>query len=256
MTVFFLSDLHLGAYPETEKSSVPKLLGFLDHVAATGGRLVIVGDLLDFWFEYRTVVPRRPFRLLSHLKSMVDKGSDITYVAGNHDYWMGDFLTREVGVKTVRDALETTIDGKRFFISHGDGLATTGQLGYRALKALLHSRVVTSGFRLLHPDVGLRLAAAASRMSRRRSSRNSHSNRRLEAFVERKAAEGFDFLVLGHLHRPLLFKVGGTSCLVAGDWIDNLSYGVYSDGALTLERWGEPRPLNGSLQETAESRRR
>jgi len=187
---------------------------------------------------------------------MVDKGSDITYVAGNHDYWMGDFLTKEVGLKTVRDALETTIDGRRFFISHGDGLATTGQTSYRALKAVLHSRAVTSGFRVLHPDLGLRLAAAFSKMSRRRSSRNSRLDPGLEAFVGKKAGEGFDFLVLGHLHQPLLFKVGGTTCLVAGDWIDNLSYGIYADGNLKLERWEAPEPASDSLQETARSGRR
>ncbi|HVP57677.1 MAG TPA: UDP-2,3-diacylglucosamine diphosphatase [bacterium] len=233
---YFLSDLHLGAYPDTEKTSLPMLARFLDHVAATGGKLYIVGDLLDFWFEYRRVIPRYPFRLLAKLKCMIDRGCEIVYIAGNHDYWMGDFLRNEVGVKTVLDALETSIGGRRFFISHGDGIATTRQLSYRALKSILHSRAASFGFRLLHPDIGLRLAAAFSKVSRRRSSRNSHDPR-LETFVSKKAAEGFDHIVLGHLHKPQLLEMGATSCLVVGDWIDNFTYGVYSAGKLTLERW-------------------
>jgi UDP-2,3-diacylglucosamine hydrolase len=234
--VYFLSDLHLGAYPDAEKASVPLLTGFLDHVLDTGGRLYIVGDLLDFWFEYPTVVPRYPFRLLAHLKSMVDSGCEVTYIAGNHDYWMGDFLRNDVGVLTVPDILETSIGGRRFFISHGDGIATTGQLGYRVLKKILHSRAVSSGFRLLHPDVGLRLAGAFSKMSRRRSSRNSNDFN-LRAFVEKMASRGFDYVVLGHLHKPQMFQVSKTSCLVVGDWIDSFTYGLYAGGKLSLEKW-------------------
>jgi UDP-2,3-diacylglucosamine hydrolase len=236
---YFLSDLHLGAYPEIEESSLPMLMDFLDHVEQRKARLYIVGDLLDFWFEYRAVVPRRPFRLLARLKGMVEKGCQVTYIAGNHDYWMGSFLTEDVGLVTVSDLLETTIDGKRFFMSHGDGIATTGGLGYRALKALLHSRIISGGFRLLHPDFGLALARLFSRVSRRRSSRNN-SQPNLETFVRRKAESGFDYVILGHLHKPKIFEVGRTCCLVVGDWIDNFTYGLFAGGKLSLERW--PRP--------------
>jgi UDP-2,3-diacylglucosamine hydrolase len=253
LQTYFLSDLHLGAYPETEKTSIPLLMGFLDHVAERSGKLVIVGDLLDFWFEYPTVVPRAPFRLLAQLKSMIDAGCPITYVAGNHDYWMGDFLRKEVGVETVTDVLDTSIGGKRFFISHGDGIATTGQLGYRALKSFLHSRFVTTSFRILHPDIGLRLASRFSKMSRRRSSRNSNGPN-LRAFLERKASEGFDFVVLGHIHRPQVIDVGNLRCLIVGDWIDSFSYGLYSEGRLSLERWTSGAST-GLLQATEKAAR-
>jgi len=258
LQTFFLSDLHLGAYPDTEKTSVPLLMGFLDHVSESRGRLFIVGDLLDFWFEYPTVVPRYPFRLLAHLKCMIDGGCPVTYVAGNHDYWMGDFLKNEVGVEPVTDILETSIEGKRFFISHGDGIATTGQLGYRALKSFLHSRFVTTSFRILHPDVGLRLASRFSKMSRRRSSKNSNGPN-LKSFLERKASEGFDFVVLGHLHRPHMIEVGKMHCLVVGDWIDSFSYGLYSEGRLSLEYWKGSKDSGGAssdlLQVTERSAR-
>jgi UDP-2,3-diacylglucosamine hydrolase len=167
---------------------------------------------------------------------MVDRGSEIVYIAGNHDYWMGDFLRDEVGVKTVLDVLDVTLGGRRFFISHGDGIATTGQMSYRVLKHILHSRAVSFGFRLLHPDIGLGLAGAFSKVSRRRSSRNSNDPK-LEVFVKQKAEEGFDCVVLGHLHKPQIFDVGKTSCLVVGDWIDSFTYGLFADGKLSLEHW-------------------
>jgi UDP-2,3-diacylglucosamine hydrolase len=235
-SAYFMSDLHLGAYPEAEKSSLPMLMDFLDHVEQEGAHLYIVGDLLDFWFEYRTVVPRYPFGLLARLKSMVEHRCPVTYIAGNHDYWVGDFLRLDVGIETVPDILDTTIQGKRFFISHGDGIATTGDLGYRLLKSILHSRAVSGAFRLLHPDIGMTFAGAFSRMSRRRSSKNN-SQPDLEAFVRSKARSGFDYVILGHLHKPKLFEVDGTSCMVIGDWIDSFTYGVFRDAKLTLERW-------------------
>ncbi len=234
--VYFVSDLHLGAYPEVERTSVPLLMDFLDHLERQKSTLYIVGDLLDFWFEYRTVVPRYPFRLLARLRTMVEHGCKITYVAGNHDYWMGSFLSDDVGLTTQTEFLDTSIGGKRFFISHGDGIAITGEFGYRLLKRILHSRAVSTGFRLLHPDLGIALANLISKMSRKRSSRNNNQPN-LEAFIRQKANEGFDYVILGHLHRPKLFEVGRTTCLVIGDWIDNYSYGVFNNGKLRLERW-------------------
>ena len=235
---YFLSDLHLGAYPDIERSSVPMLMDFLARVEQDKAHLCIVGDLLDFWFEYRTVVPRRPFRLLARLKDMLENGCRVTCIAGNHDYWVGDFLKDDVGLATFTDILETSIGGKRFFISHGDGLATTGDLGYRVLKGILHSRAVSAAFRLIHPDLGIAMARLFSRVSRRHSSRNNNDVRpELEAFVRAKARSGFDYVVLGHLHKPRLFEIEGTSCLVIGDWIDYFTYGRFSDGRLTLEKW-------------------
>ena len=238
---YFLSDLHLGAYPDIEETSVPLLMGFFDHICRNDARLFIVGDLLDFWFEYRTVVPKGPFRLLAKLKTMVENGCRVTYIAGNHDYWLGDFLKEDVGVEVCPDILDVAIGGKRFFISHGDGIATTGDLGYRTLKSILHSRIVSAAFRLVHPDLGIRMARLFSKMSRRRSSRNNNDPKpELEAFVRSKSESGFDFVVLGHLHKPKLFEINGTACLVIGDWIDCLTYGRFADGRLTLEKWPAP----------------
>lgn len=237
---YFLSDLHLGAYPEGEKSSIPMLMDFLGHVESRRASLYIVGDLLDFWFEYRSVVPREPFRLLARLRAMVENGCEVTYIAGNHDHWLGDFLKNDVGLSTFRDMVDTTMDGKRFFISHGDGIAATRDLGYRVLKGVLHSPISTAAFRLIHPDVGIGMAQLFSRVSRRRSSQNNN-HPDLRDFVKGKAEKGFDYVVLGHLHKPQLFDVGDTSCIVVGDWINCFTYGLFSEGKLTLNRWPEQR---------------
>jgi UDP-2,3-diacylglucosamine hydrolase len=247
---YFISDLHLGAYPRTEQESVPRLLDLLAHVEEEKGDLYIAGDLLDFWFEYRTVVPRLPFRLLSRLKALVDSGCRVSYIAGNHDYWMGDFLTRQVGLETYPDSLEATIGGRRFFISHGDSISGVADPGYRMLKGFLRSRPVVGAFRLLHPDLGIGLAQMVSRLSRRRSE-NNHNQPDLSPFIKNRAARGFDYVVLGHLHKPLIFGVGRTRCLIIGDWIDHFSYGLFENGELRLMRWS----ASGAPEELKESSR-
>lgn len=234
--VYFISDLHLGAYPANEKTSVPLLLEFLEAVKQRKGDLIIVGDLLDFWFEYRTVVPRIPFRLLAKLRSLVDSGCRVIYIAGNHDYWLDRFIKDDVGIQACKDSLELLIENKRFFISHGDDIPRISSKGYHIAKSVLHSRFVISLFRLIHPDIGIQFARLISRLSRRRSSNNNRIPD-LHPFILQKRAEGFDFVVLGHLHHAKIFEVEGTTCLIIGDWIDTRSYGVFERGTLKIERW-------------------
>jgi UDP-2,3-diacylglucosamine hydrolase len=236
--VYFLSDAHLGGYPDIEATSLPMLYALLDEILARRGDLYIVGDLIDFWIEYSTVVPRKPFKVLARLSSMVDAGCRVAYVAGNHDFWMGDFLSDDVGLETFPECVEATIDGKRFYISHGDGVATTGDPGYRTLKSFLHNPLVTAAFKSLHPDVGLYLARQFSQSSRKRSSSLDKSNEHLlHSFTEKKAAEGFDYVILGHMHKPHRFEAGGATCLVVGDWIRHFTYGLFESGTLELKHW-------------------
>ena len=235
---YFLSDAHLGGYPDVEKRSLPMLYDLLDEILAGRGDLYIVGDLIDFWIEYAMVVPRTPFKVLARLSSMVDAGCRVVYIAGNHDFWMGDFLSDEVGLETYPEYLDATIQGKRFYISHGDGVATTGDKGYRTLKSFLHSSLVTATFKALHPDVGLSLARRFSQSSRKRSSSLDKDNTDLlHSFTEKKAREGFDYVVLGHMHKPYTFEAGGATCLVVGDWIRHFTYGLCEGGNLEIKRW-------------------
>lgn len=236
---YFLSDAHLGGYPEVEATSIPMLHGLLEEILSRKGDLYIVGDLIDFWIEYSTVVPRKPFKVLARLSSMVDAGCRVAYVAGNHDFWMGDFLSDEVGLETYPEYLDTTIGGRRFYISHGDGVATTGDTGYRTLKSFLHNPLVTATFKTLHPDIGLFLARRFSQSSRKRSSSLDEDNEHLlHSFTRKKAAQGFDYVILGHMHKPYTFEAGGATCLVVGDWISHFTYGLFNDGKLELKYYG------------------
>ncbi len=234
--VYFISDLHLGAYPENEKISVPLLLEFLEMVRERNGQLFIVGDLLDFWFEYRSVVPRTPFRLLAKLRSIVDSGCKVFYIAGNHDYWLDRFIKEDVGIDICKHHLDLVIDSKRFFICHGDDIPPISGLGYQIAKSVLRSKIVSSIFRAVHPDIGIQFARLVSRLSRKRSS-NNNTTPDLHPFILQKAKQGFDFVVLGHLHHAKIFEVEGTTCLIIGDWIDTRSYGIFESGILRLERW-------------------
>ncbi len=236
---YFLSDAHLGGYPEVEATSIPMLHGLFEEILSRKGDLYIVGDLIDFWIEYSTVVPRKPFKVLARLSSMVDAGCRVAYVAGNHDFWMGNFLSDEVGLETYPEYLDTTIGGRRFYISHGDGVATTGDTGYRTLKSFLHNPLVTATFKTLHPDIGLFLARRFSQSSRKRSSSLDEDNEHLlHSFTRKKAAQGFDYVILGHMHKPYTFEAGGATCLVVGDWISHFTYGLFNDGKLELKYYG------------------
>lgn len=235
---YFISDLHLGAYPEMEKTSLPLLMGFLEMVRERKADLFIVGDLLDFWFEYNFVVPSKPFRLLAKLRSMTDSGCKIVYIAGNHDYWLGSFMKDEVGIQICKGCLDLAIDDKRFFICHGDDIPPISGTGYWLAKSVLRSRPVSWLFKLVHPDIGIQFARLISRLSRRRSSNNNRSPN-LYPFVMQKSKQGYDFVIMGHLHSAKIFDVESTRCLIIGDWIDTYSYGVFENGTLRLERWSK-----------------
>ena len=138
------------AYAEAQKQQM--LLSFLDHVAAEGEQLYILGDLFDFWFEYRTVIPRGFMPVLSALARLDERHLDLHYVAGNHDFWVRDFLTEEMGFRMHFDPVETMIEGRRFFLHHGDGVAKNDK-GYRIMKRVFRYPPNIFLYSLLHPDL-------------------------------------------------------------------------------------------------------
>lgn len=236
--VYVVSDLHLGAVPaETER----RFRRFLAHIGATGASgLVINGDLFDFWFEYRTVVPRRHFRVLALLADLIDAGLPIWFVGGNHDAWGGDFLREEVGLRFVEQPGHLMLAGHRCLVAHGDGVGT-GDLGYRALRRVIRHPVVTGAFRALHPDLGSRIAGLASATEHRTDGHDPGIPGRAR-FIEQWAREQIagdpelEFVLAGHAHLPLVLEVApGRFYANSGDWIQHFSY-------LTL-RPGEPPRL-------------
>lgn len=236
--VFFVSDAHLGAdSSESEASRRERFHEFLRSLPGRASALYIIGDLFDFWFEYGQAIPRRPFATLAALDQLRRAGVEIHYMNGNHDFWLGPFLSRELGLVTHDQAVTLATQGRRLWLHHGDGLVG-GDLGYRMLKAVTRHPVSIALYRLIHPDLGIPLARWVSHGSRRsRPTRRFDSDRLWREVAQPRFAEGYDAVLIGHFHQVLERREGTHELLVLGDWIEHFTYAKLEDGKLTLERW-------------------
>ena len=241
--VYIASDIHLGAVPaDTER----RFVDFLDHVAANASRLIVNGDLFDFWFEWGEVMPARHFRTLAGLARVVEAGVPVALVGGNHDAWGGRFLRDEVGLELIDGIWRTELAGASSLVAHGDGLGA-GDLKYRMLKATIRSRLAIAGFRALHPELGMRLARAVSSTETKGHSESAAQGRARflrEWAAERLRAEpSLRYVVCGHAHVPETIEVEpGRFYLNAGDWIRHSTYlTIDADGA-ALRMWERPTP--------------
>jgi len=237
---FFISDAHLGLdSKEREAEKENRLLSFLQHVGLHGTHLYIVGDLFDAWFEYRTVIPKGYHRLLTALEDLTRKGIQVQYLAGNHDYWMGNYFHEYLGISISLEPFDATIDGKKFYIHHGDGLVGK-DIGYRILKVVLRSPLAIWAYSWLHPDIGIGLARLSSKKSRDYTSTKDYGEEdSLYKFAAAKIAEGFDYVVMGHRHKPVSVGIGEGTYVNLGDWISFFTYGDFSAGKLELKSWND-----------------
>jgi UDP-2,3-diacylglucosamine hydrolase len=237
--VYVTSDVHLGAVPDATERA---FLRFLQHVGGAASRLIIPGDLFDFWFEYGDIVPGEHFRVLAGLADLVDAGVPVLVTGGNHDAWGGRFLEEHVGVSFHPGHVRTDIAGREALLAHGDGLGK-GDLKYRALKTVLRSRAAVWGFRALHPELGLRLARRVSSTELKADSDPGKQGR--ARFIEdwalqRLAADPeLSYVICGHTHLPTVTEVEtGRYYLNAGDWIGHWSYiTIDATGRPELRRW-------------------
>ena len=242
---YFFSDAHLvsGGYEQIRERN-DKVVEFLKYVTTHAERLFIVGDLFDFWFEYKHSIPQTDPRILGNIAAAVDNGVEVHYSTGNHDFWLGRYINDTVGAQIHDGAYEPEIDGKRFYIAHGDGLFSKDR-GYRIMKALFRNRFAKLLFRLLHPDLGSKLAKMSSKASHDNPISASYSDirkDRLKEFAKEKFSEGFDYVVLGHIHDPDVMNENGHTYLNLGDWITHFTYGIYDGEALRLCYWkGTPK---------------
>jgi UDP-2,3-diacylglucosamine hydrolase len=236
--VYFISDAHLGLGPKAEeREKETRILRWLDHVKPDAAQIYIVGDLFDAWFEYRTVVPKGFYRLFTKLEELTAAGIGIHYLAGNHDFWMRDFFSEELHVRTYRDPIAVTINRKKVCIHHGDGLAAN-DTGYRILKKVLRSRVNTWLYRWVHPDIGLALARSSSQKSRNHTAGKDYGEHDgMVEFARKKIAEGFDIVVMGHRHSPVRLELGSGVYVNLGDWISHNTYAEMDDGSIALKEW-------------------
>jgi UDP-2,3-diacylglucosamine hydrolase len=233
-SLFFLSDAHLGVDPARETVQRDRLHAFLATLPGRAETLYIVGDLFDFWFEYRTAIPRVLFPTLAALQRLREAGVEVVYLNGNHDFWLGTFLHETLGIRTVDGAVQVEAQGRRLWLHHGDGLVG-GDLGYRVLRGILRSRWSVRLYQFLHPDLGIPLAHAVSGLSRKSRGHPPLEGERLwREIAQPRFAEGHDAVIVGHFHHAHARSEGGRQFVILGDWIERFSYAELSDGVLTL----------------------
>jgi len=230
---YLVSDIHLGAVPaETERS----FRRWLTMVGETGSQLIINGDLFDFWFDYRRVIPRDHVRVLAALAELVDAGIPVTLMGGNHDWWGGEFFQSDLGVAFHPDPIRLSVFGKQVYVAHGDGLGA-GDLGYRVLRGVLRSRLTRWSFRWVHPDLGARVADWVSETEARANdpqARDYARARFLEDWALARLGEdpSLDYVALGHTHLPKLVELDpGRFYINSGDWVSHRTYVRLDPGA-------------------------
>ncbi len=235
--LYCISDAHLGAQSAEKEAHKKALLNsFLEYILKSGDDLLICGDLFDFWFEYRHAVPKLHFRTLALLSEITSSGRKIHYLAGNHDFWLGDFLEKQIGLTIHKDDYPFEYNGKSVYAYHGDGLYKKDHL-YRGMKKVLRHPLNIFLYRLLHPDFGIPLALHFSHQSRNaKSDKSSYSDSDYREFAFGKIDAGFDYVILGHTHWPALQQQGNGWYLNAGNWIDAFTY-IEIDDKPGLFRW-------------------
>jgi UDP-2,3-diacylglucosamine hydrolase len=233
---YFISDLHIGVdCSAEEKQRQKKILDFFKAISEEVTHLYIVGDLFDFWYEYKKVIPKKYFEFLHILKSISERGVEIHYLAGNHDFYLGRFFDEYLNIKTWQDEYTFELGGKRFYLLHGDGLAKRDS-GYRFLKRVLRSKTNNRIFRWLHPDLGIPFARFVSGSSRNYTRNiNLQDEEDYKAFAEKQFSEGYDYVLLGHRHIPLEYKKDHHIYINLGEWFEKNSYAVFDGTNLKLE---------------------
>jgi len=232
---YVISDSHLGfATRDVERS----LLRFLDHLPGRAGSLVINGDLFEFWFEWRHVIPRGTFRVLAALASLREAGLPVLMLGGNHDCWGGEILREDVGVDFQLDPWEGSLAGWRARIEHGDGLRGKEDRRYRALRMVLRNPVAIRLFRWLHPDLGTALATRSSHTSRTSQARDGGSGLR-DAAAHQLSRGDLDLLIYGHSHVAELQRIGTAVYANAGSWLDRPTFLRVTAERVELRRWDE-----------------
>lgn len=236
--IFFFSDVHLGLHDaQREKEKERRVLTFLSHVKEHGEQLFIMGDLFDYWFEYKYVIPRGYHNILAMLSSLVEAGIKVHYIAGNHDFWLKDFFPNDLGIPVYKDPIQIDLRGKKFFLHHGDGLALN-DTGYLILKKILRNPISIFLYSIIHPDWTAPIARGSSKTSRAYTGNKDFGETDgMIKFAEEKFRTGIDVVIMGHRHKPLVHSVGNALYLNLGDWITYNTYAEFDGTALELKTW-------------------
>jgi len=235
---YFISDLHIGGGADrAEQQKLTYLFSFLESINSANNELYIIGDLFDFWFEYKYVIPKKFFEIFYQFRKLIENKISVNFIPGNHDYWIMDFFQEQVGFTVHPDEYAVQIQSKRIYLFHGDGISKKDK-GYRILKKIFRNPVNIFLYRWLHPDLGIPLARLTSHTSRKHTANKLlHDEADYLEFAVDKFNSGFDCVIVGHSHRPCLENINGKYFINLGDWINHFSYGVLSKGNFSLNYW-------------------
>lgn len=244
--IYFLSDFHLGApTPEVSLVREKKIVAFLDQIKYDAAEIFILGDLFDFWFEYKKVVPKGYVRILGKLAEITDMGIPVHFFVGNHDMWMRDYFQKEMNINVYFEPHPFVLQGKKFLIGHGDGLGP-GDHGYKFIKKVFRNRISQGLFGALPPYIGIGVADFFSRKSRQKTGQTDEQfmGEDKEWLIlyckEILKTKFYDYFVFGHRHLPINFDLTDKSKYInLGDWIKYNSYAVLINGELSLKYWAD-----------------
>jgi UDP-2,3-diacylglucosamine hydrolase len=242
--IYFASDFHLGV-PDHESSlkREKQIVRWLDEIRKDAEEIFLMGDLFDFWFEYKHAVPKGYVRLLGKIAEIRDSGIPVSFFTGNHDVWMFDYFPQELGVTVHRDPITKEWNGKKFYLGHGDGLGP-GDKGYKFLKKIFHNKFCQWLFARFHPNFGVGFANYSSRKSRLSNEKKDEKflgeeNEWLAIYskdVLKK--EHFDYFIFGHRHLPLDIRLNEKSRYVnLGEWVNHYTYAVFDGKELELKKY-------------------
>lgn len=237
--VYFISDAHLGAgYIREPLRQEIILAQWLDSISTDATELYLLGDIMDYWFEYRNVIPRGHTRFLGALARLADAGVKITWLKGNHDIWMTDYLTSETGCRIHDGILDTTIGGRRFVLEHGDGVGRR-PMAFRIMRRLFRSSVARIAYAAIHPRWTVGFAHAWSSHSRKQGgySGGAAAVDNISTWADDYMAKnGFvDFFVIGHLHHPVQKNLGrGAVLTILGESYSQMSYARFDGTKIEL----------------------
>ncbi len=245
---YFVSDFHLGQMGvHSSEEREQRILQLFEQIKEDGKSLFLLGDLFDYWFEYKQVIPLGFERFISGLLALKEAGVAVEIFTGNHDMWMFRYFQSK-GIPVHKDPIQIELDSKRFFLGHGDGLGP-GDLSYKIIKRFFRSRICQFAFGLLHPNIGIGLMKYFSQRSRKngkeREAFSSFDKEFLVQFCENyQGAHPIDYFIFGHRHIPIRYKLSKSNgeYINIGDSLVHYTYGVWNDETFTLVSYGDETP--------------
>lgn len=242
--IYFASDQHFGApTPEASFPREKKFVAWLDEVKKDAEVIFLLGDLFDFWFEYKTVVPMGFVRVLGKLAEIKDSGIPVYFFVGNHDLWMHDYFETELNIPVFYSPQEFLINNKKILMGHGDGLGPHDK-GYKRMKKVFTFPLFKWFFRWLHPDLGVKLGQYMSIKNKMISGEEDakflgEENEWLVQYCKRKLTQQhYDYFVFGHRHLPLEIELQENSTYInLGDWIQYFTYGQFDENTFSLHKY-------------------